>query len=362
MRMALAVAIAAVAGCAHDLRHPLHRDSEPVIIGNPAADATLPPRLGRPGRLLLRCALPADRDSARWDVYTSAQDFDEGRQSFFLKRTDSAGSETLYPLHGHFLEGGASGIFMVHDGKGIRQGSGEAFLIDQSVNMGVLFFWTTSQRVRAVLDVFAEEKAGDAAGEVGATFVEYSCSWGEDALRRAPRAEHVRMQPNSGATPPSHWFRESDKSLLTCSGQAAGGEYRFELLGSKIWPGHLGFLVVHASGKDQPVGYNVHLLEWEGAPPKAPLPRPLAGPGRLLIHAHSYPHRTRGRTLDTMEETETVIGGLLLVRTESGYAGWAGLAGSAADPYNMSFSREATLGDYAALGRIVVPPVPVTCR
>jgi hypothetical protein len=99
------------------------------------------------------------------------------------------------------------------------------------------------------------------------------------------------MQPNSGATPPSHWFRESDKTLLTCSGTAAG-EYRFELLGSKIWPGHLGFLLVRAPGTDQPVGYNVHLLD---------------GRGRLLIHAHSYPHRSRERMLDRMEETETVI-------------------------------------------------------
>ena len=63
-----------------------------------------------------------------------------------------------------------------------------------------------------------------------------------------------------------------------------------------------------------------------------------------------------------MEETETVLGGLLLVKTKDGYAGWAGLASSAADPYNMSFSREATMGDYAALGRAVVPPLPITCK
>lgn len=66
--------------------------------------------------------------------------------------------------------------------------------------------------------------------------------------------------------------------------------------------------------------------------------------------------------LDTMEETETVIGGLLLVKTESGYTGWAGLASSAADPYNISFSREATMADYAAMGRAIVPPMPVTCQ
>jgi hypothetical protein len=38
------------------------------------------------------------------------------------------------------------------------------------------------------------------------------------------------------------------------------------------------------------------------------------------------------------------------------------LALAAADPYNMSFSTEATMGDYAALGRAVVPPTQVTCK
>jgi hypothetical protein len=231
---------------------------------------------------------------------------------------------------------------MVHDGKGTR--AGEEFRIDQSVNMGVLFFRLTRDGIGAVIDVFAEERASEPRGVVN---TEYACQWDKSVRLLPPHAEHVRMQPNSGATPPSHWFRESDKTLLVCSGNAAEGEYRFELLGSKIWPGHLGFLVVTMPGKEKSVGYNVHLL---------------AGGGRLLIHAHSYPHRTRARTLDTMEETETVIGGLLLVKTENGYTGWAGLAGSAADPYNISFSREATIGDYAALGRTVVPPLQVTCR
>jgi hypothetical protein len=344
---AVLAAVLTAAGCSHDQHQALHRDSEPAITGNPAADPALPPRFGRPGHLLLQCVAQADRGSARWDVYASAQDFDEGRQSFFLKRTDPTGSEALYPLHGHFLDGGSSGIFMVHDGRGVRQRQGDAFLIDQSVNMGVFFFRTTGDEVRATLEVFAEEKIGETAGASGATLVEYSCRWGEDVRRLAPRAEHVRMQPNSGATPPSHWFRESDKTLLTCRGTVTEGEYRFELLGSKIWPGHLGFLLVRAPGKDQPVGYNVHLLD---------------GRGRLLIHAHSYPHRSRERMLDRMEETETVIGGLLLVKTEGGYTGWAGLAGSAADPYNMSFSRDATMSDYAAPGRAVVPPTPVTCK
>ncbi len=345
--LVLVASLAVAAGCSHDRHHPLHRDSGPVITGNPAADPALPPRLGRPGRLLLRCDSPADRNSVRWAVHASAQDFDEGRQSFFLKRTDPAGRETLYPLHGHFLDGGSSGIFMVHDGRGAKNGQGDAFLIDQSVNMGVLFFHEAGDGARAILDVFAEEKIEGAAGSTRATFVEYSCRWGEDDGRRMSRAEHAQMQPNSGATPPSHWLRESDKTLLTCSGKAAEGEYRFELLGSKIWPGHLGFLVVRSPGTDQPVGYNVHLL---------------VGPDRLLIHAHSYPHRTRDRTLDTMEETETVIGGLLLDRTKNGYAGWVGLAASSADPINISFSRDATMADYAAHGRVVVPPLPVICR
>jgi hypothetical protein len=332
----------AAVGCASEHRHPLHRDGEPVITGNPAADPTLPPRFGRPGRLLFRCAEQADRASTAWDVYASAQDFDEGRQSFFLKRTDSTGKETLYPIHGHFLDGGASGIFMVHDGRGARRG--DAFLIDQSVNMGVLFFRLTHDGIGAVIDVFAEERASEPRGVIN---TEYACQRDKGVRLLPPQAEHVRMQPDSGATPPSHWFRESDKTLLTCSGKAPEGEYRFELLGSKIWPGHLGFLVVRLPGMDSPVGYNVHLL---------------AGAGRLLIHAHSYPHRTQARMLDTMEETATVIGGLLLGKTENGYTGWAGLAGSAADPYNISFSREATIGDYAALGRTVVPPLQVTCQ
>jgi hypothetical protein len=324
--------------------HPLHQNSAPAVTGNPAADPTLPPRFGRPGRLLFQCAAPADRGSARWEVYASAQDFDEGRQSFYLKRTEPIGRETLYPLHGHFLDGGLSGIFMVHDGKGTARG--ETFLIDQSVNMGVLFFRTTNEGIRAVLDVFAEENVSAAMQAGGKPLEEFSCRMGEENNRLSTQGEHVRTMPNSGATPPSHWFRESDRTILTCTALPPAGDYRFELLGSTIWPSHLGFLVVRAPGQE-PIGYNVHLLK---------------GPGRLLIHAHSYPHRTQVRTLDTMEETETVIGGLLLAKTESGYEGWVGLAGSSADPYNMSFSTEATMADYAALGRAVVPLLPVTCQ
>lgn len=338
----VAAALVAATGCSSDQRHPLHLDSQPAVTGNPAADPTLPPRFGRPGRLLFRCAEQADRGSAGWDVYASAQAFEEGRQSFFLKRTDSTGKEMLYPLHGHFLNGGSSGVFMIHDGKGARRG--DAFLIDQSVNMGVLFLLLTHDGIGAVIDVFAEERASEPRGVIN---TEYACQWDKGILVLPPQADHIRKQPNSGATPPSHWFRESDKTLLTCGGKAAEGEYRFELLGSKIWPGHLGFLVVRTPGTDSPVGYNVHLL---------------AGGERLLIHAHSYPHRTRARMLDTMEETETVIGGLLLTKTAGGYEGWVGLSSSSADPYNISFSLDATMADYAAHGRAVVPPLQVTCQ
>src|SRR5439155_18259872 len=122
----------------------------------------------------------------------------------------------------------------------------------------------------------------------------------------------------------SRWFRESDRVLLACRAESPTGEYRLELRGSKISPGHLGFLVVRVPGIEQPVGYNVHMLE---------------GPGRLLIHAHSFPHRTKAGTLDTLDEAETVIGGLLLVTLEAGYTGWIGLAGASADPFNISSSR-----------------------
>lgn len=343
--LALAAAFLASAGCSSDHRHPLHLDSQPAITGNPAADTTVPPRLGRPGRLLLGCSARTARGPETAEVYASALDFDEGRQSFFLKRQDSTGSESFYPLHGHFLDGGRSGVFMVHDGKGTR--GADAYRIDQSVNMGVLFLRASDGGSRAILDVFAEENAGKPGEGAARPLVEYSCRWAEEGRRLSAQREHVRAQPNSGATPPSHWYRESDRTLLACVASSPEGTYRVELRGSKIWPGHLGLLVVRVPGTDQPVGYNVHMLE---------------GPGRLLIHAHSFPHRTRTAMLDTLEETETVIGGLLLVPAEAGYTGWIGLVSSSADPYNISFSRDATVGDYAAQGRIVVPPLPITCR
>ena len=336
---------AATIAAAADHLNPLTHGGPPAVTGNPAADTTLPPRLGRPGQLLFGCSTRNARAPEAAEVYASALDFDEGRQSFFLKRLDSAGKESLYPLHGHFLDGGRSGIFMVHDGKGVKDG--DAYRIDQSVNMGVLFLRTADSGLRATLDVFAEENGGRPAERAGQPLAEYSCRWAEEGHRLSSQREHVRAQPNSGAKPPSHWYRESDKTLLTCRAESPAGEYQLELRGSKIWPGHLGFLVVRVPGMDRPVGYNVHMLE---------------GPGRLLIHAHSFPHRTKASMLDTLEETETVIGGLLLVPSEAGYTGWIGLAGASADPYNISFSRDATVGDYAAQGRIVVPPLPVTCR
>ena len=338
----LALAWGAACAAPADHRHPFAQDGQPAVTGNPAADSTLPPRFGRPGRLLLGCSALAERGAEQAEVYASALDFDEGRQSFFLRQQDATGAEALYPLHGHFLDGGRTGIFMVHDGKGAKDGA--AYRIDQSVNMGMLFVRTTGDGVRAVLEVFAEENGSGPSAGVGTPLAEYSCRWTGEARRlSSPKPAHVRVQPNSGATPPSHWFRESERTVLTCT----AGEYRLELRSAKIWPGHLAFMVVRAPGAEQPVGYNVHLL---------------AGPGWLLIHTHSYPHRTRAGWLDTMEETETVIGGLLLRKTERGYAGWIGLAASSADPYNISFPQDATMGDYAAQGRIVVPPLPVTCN
>jgi len=93
-RAALAAVLAA-AGCSHDQYHALHRDSEPVITGNPAADPALPPRFGRPGRLLLQCDAQADRGSAAWSIYASAQDFDE----VFQERLAAEGEQRLVPPH-----------------------------------------------------------------------------------------------------------------------------------------------------------------------------------------------------------------------------------------------------------------------
>src|SRR5919198_1948878 len=137
---------AAAIGAAADHPHPLAKDGPPAITGNPAADATLPVRLGRLGHLLLACSTRTAREPEQAEVYASALDLDEGRQSFFLRLLDPAGRESLYPLHGHFLDGGRTGVFMVHDGKGIKDG--DAYRIDQSVNMGVLFLRTVDSGLR----------------------------------------------------------------------------------------------------------------------------------------------------------------------------------------------------------------------
>lgn len=315
-----------------------HHARPPAVKGNPAADPTAPPRIAEPGRLLLSCISP--KEPRPVEIFASARDFGEGKQSFYLRRWNQAEAEIIYPLHGHFLDGGAAGIFMVHDGKGMRQ---QAIVrIDQTVNMGLLFLWRTAYGLRAAVNVYAENDSTPASES---DFEVHTCRWGEEA-RLSIGKDHVRATPNSGARPPSHWYRESDTKLLACTAIGPAGEYEIEVLGSTIWPGHLAFLVVRAPG-DDPVGYNVHLLE---------------GPGRLLIHAHSYPHRTRLQMLDSMQETETVIGGLLLRKAGDGYAGWIGLVSSAADPMNTSFSRDSALADYASLGHAVIPPLPVSCR
>src|SRR5437667_3645618 len=275
--MAALVALAWGAACSApaDHHHPFAQDGPPAITGNPAADPALPPGLGRPGRLLLGCSTRTARGPETAELYASALDFDEGRQSFFLKRIDAAGREILYPLHGHFLDGGRSGIFMVHDGKGVKDG--DAYRIDQSVNMGVLLLRASDGGHRAILEVFAEGSVDRLGERAGRPPLEYSCRWTEEARRLSAQAEHVRVHPNTGATPPSHWYRESDRVLLACRAESPTGAYRLELRGSKMWPGHLGFLIVQSPGMDRPVGYNVHMPE---------------GPGRLAIHAHTFPHRT----------------------------------------------------------------------
>jgi hypothetical protein len=312
---------------------------QPAVTGNPAFDPNAALRTADPGRLLLSCSRPGE--SSRAEIYASAKDFDEGKQSFYLRRWNEDGNEVLYPLHGHFLDDGASGIFMVHDGKGTRQH--DTVHIDQTVNMGLFLFRTTAEGPRAVVNIYAEDERVLPQEK---DFEEMPCRSGDVARRLSLGDDHVRTVPNSGATPPSYWYGEADGKLLSCIAVAPTGQYQVEVLGSTIWPAHLAFVVVHAPGRT-PVGYNVHLLE---------------GPGRLLIHAHSYPHRTRIRTMDTMEETETVIGGLLLRKTLNGYSGWAGLVASSADPYNISFARDSTLADYASLGHAVIPPLRVSCQ
>src|SRR5256712_3210827 len=175
--MAALVALAWGTACSSpgDHHHPFAQDGPPAITGNPAADPTLPPRLGHPGRLLLGCSARTARGPETAELYASALDFDEGRQSFFLKRLDSAGRRDCYPLHGHFLDGGRSGIFMVHDGKGLKDA--DAYRLDQSVNMRVLFLHTAAGGLRAILDVFAEGSAGTRRHRGRPPPGESSCRW-----------------------------------------------------------------------------------------------------------------------------------------------------------------------------------------
>src|SRR3989449_1765892 len=173
--MAALVALAWGTACSSpgDHPHPFAQDGPPAITGTPAADPTLSTRLGRPGRLLLGCSTKTARDPETAELYASALDFDEGRQSFFLKRLDSAGRESFYPLHGHFLDGGRSGIFMVHGGKGGKDG--DAYRIDPSGHIGGLFLHTADGGLRAILDVFAGENVGKLGEGAGRPLGEYSC-------------------------------------------------------------------------------------------------------------------------------------------------------------------------------------------
>jgi hypothetical protein len=311
------------------------------VKGNPAFDPSAPVRVGRPGRLLFRCQDPTDPSHVA-ELYASATDFEEGKQSFFLKQQNRTGGETLYPLHGYLLERGAAGIFMIHDGKGTK--AEEGFHIDQTVNMGLVLLRTTSEGLRGFVDVLAEE-AADRPHSAGTN--EYRCEARNDTPATLPQSAHIRTTPGNPVTTPSFWYREADITVLRCTGAQSGGEYRFELLGSSKWPTHLGFLVVHAPGITE-VGYTVHLLE---------------GAGKLLIHVHGPPHQSAAEKLDTVTDNQTAVGGVLLTRTnEKTYEGWAGLAASSGDPYNTSFSKDATFADYASLGRAVIPPVSVSCK
>src|SRR3989475_9677895 len=94
------LAWAATIAVAADHPNPLTHDGPPAVTGNPAADTTLPPRLGRPGRLLLGCSTRTARGPEKAEVYASARHFDEGRQSCVFRRVDSAGSESLCRRHG----------------------------------------------------------------------------------------------------------------------------------------------------------------------------------------------------------------------------------------------------------------------
>src|SRR5207249_6999714 len=61
-RIALLLLAWATIAAAADHPHPFLQDRPPAIIGNPAADSTLPVRLGRPGHLLLACSTRTARE------------------------------------------------------------------------------------------------------------------------------------------------------------------------------------------------------------------------------------------------------------------------------------------------------------
>ena len=94
------VAVVMIAGGPGDSHHA----RPPAVKGNPAADPTAPPRIPEPGRLLLSCISP--KEPRPVEIYASARDFGEGKQSFYLRRWTQPEAEIIYPLHGHFLDGG----------------------------------------------------------------------------------------------------------------------------------------------------------------------------------------------------------------------------------------------------------------
>jgi len=339
----IALALFSLATFAQDPPQHVHEGVQPPPIkGNPAFDPLRPTRLGRPGRLLLRCRPQGPGDPA--DVLASATDFDEGRQSFFLRRRNAAGEELLYPLHGFFLDRGETAVLMIHDGKGTKKpGELDEFDIDQTVNMGLVLLHRGKSDRLAVLELMAEEHKDSQKGKV---LGEYTCETGEmSSQKQSTPAARVRTVRNGEATTPSYWYREADITRLTCLAPSSRG-YQIQLLTSTKWPGHLGFLVVQAPGASE-VGYNVHLLE---------------DSDRLLVHIHSAKHQTRAERFDTMTEAETAVGGLVLMKTGDGHEGWVGIAASEADPFNTGFSLDATFADYASLGHAVVPPLQIKCK
>src|SRR5437870_12985033 len=71
--MAALVALAWGTACSSlgDQHYPFAQDGPPAITGNPAADPTLPTRLGHPGRLLLACSARPATPPESMDLYAS---------------------------------------------------------------------------------------------------------------------------------------------------------------------------------------------------------------------------------------------------------------------------------------------------